>query len=101
MAENKETDPTLDVDYIARLSRMALSGDELATIESQLKDILTYVDQLKKLDVEGIEPTQHAVPVSNVMRPDQAEPWDIHAEAMKNAPAHHQGQFVLPRIVES
>lgn len=101
MSLSSQSNHELDVEYIASLSRMALSEAELAIFETQLQDILGYVDQLKKLDVEGIEPTQHAVPVTNVMRPDVAEPWDVHAEAMNNAPAHHQGQFVLPRIVES
>ena len=91
----------LDVDYIAGLSRMELSSDELATFERQLGDILRYVDQLKALDVTGIEPTQHAVSVSNVMRPDVVEPCDVLDAAMKNAPAAHQDQFVMPRIVES
>jgi aspartyl-tRNA(Asn)/glutamyl-tRNA(Gln) amidotransferase subunit C len=101
MSLSSQSNEELDVEYIARLSRMALSEEELSIFQTQLNDILGYVDQLKNLDVEGIEPTQHAVPVTNVMRPDIAEPWDVHAEAMDNAPADRQGQFVLPRIVES
>ena len=101
MTNPKPSAHDLDVDYIARLSRMELTDEELATIEAQLEDILGYVDQLKQLDVDGIEPTQHAVPVSNVMREDRAEPWDVLKQAMENAPADHQDQFVLPRIVES
>lgn len=101
MSLSSQSNQEVDVEYIARLSRMALSEEELSIFQTQLKDILGYVDQLKSLDVEGIEPTQHAVPVTNVMRPDIAEPWDVHDEAMDNAPAHRQGQFVLPRIVES
>jgi len=101
MASHEQPTTDLDVAYIARLSRMALTEDELSTFEKQLGDILGYVDQLKKLDVDGIEPTQHAVPVSNVMRADKAEPWDVLSQAMENAPADHQHQFVMPRIVES
>ncbi len=88
MISNDQPTNDLDVAYIARLSRMALTEEELSTFEKQLSDILGYVDQLKKLDVDGIEPTQHAVPVSNVMRADKAEPWDVLKQAMVNAPAN-------------
>lgn len=86
--------------YIAQLARIALDPEEIDLFQQQLEDILGYVHQLNEVNVEGIEPTQHSVPVENVMRDDEPEVCDVHESAMKNAPAAHQGQFVVPRIVE-
>lgn len=91
----------LDIDYLCRLSRIHPAETLKQRLGGQLQGILHYVRQLEELDVEGIEPTQHAVPVSNVMRPDVAMPVDIHEEAMDNAPSSSMGQFLVPRIVEA
>lgn len=89
-----------DIRHIAKLARLDLSDTEVALFEDQLKDILTYIDQLNEVDVSNIEPTQHSAPVSNVMRDDHAKPWDVFDPSMENAPVAHKGQFVVPRIVE-
>ena len=62
--------------------------------------ILGYVEKLKELDVSGIEPTSHAVPLSNVSRPDEARPSLTNEDALRNAPAKNNGLFIVPKIVE-
>jgi aspartyl-tRNA(Asn)/glutamyl-tRNA(Gln) amidotransferase subunit C len=91
---------SFDVQYVARLARLALTPAEEKTFGSQLGRILDYVAQLKELEVAGIEPTAHAVPLVNVTRPDVVEPSLPHAEAMRNAPAQANGLFLVPKIVE-
>ncbi len=91
---------SFDVQYVARLARLALTPAEEKTFGSQLGRILDYIAQLKELDVAGIEPTAHAVPLVNVTRPDVVEPSLPHAEAMRNAPAQANGLFLVPKIVE-
>jgi len=91
---------SFDVQYVARLARLALTPAEEKTFGSQLGRILDYVAQLKELDVAAIEPTAHAVPLVNVTRPDVVEPSLPHAEAMRNAPAQANGLFLVPKIVE-
>ena len=66
--------PELDVRYIARLARLELSDDEVSRFQSQLGDVLTYVEALRKVDVSGVEPTAHASAVFNVFRPDEVQP---------------------------
>jgi aspartyl-tRNA(Asn)/glutamyl-tRNA(Gln) amidotransferase subunit C len=91
---------SFDVQYVARLARLALTPAEEKTFGSQLGRILDYIAQLKELEVAGIEPTAHAVPLVNVTRPDVVEPSLPHAEAMRNAPAQANGLFLVPKIVE-
>jgi len=91
---------SFDVQYVARLARLALTPAEEKTFGAQLGRILDYVAQLKELEVAAIEPTAHAVPLVNVTRPDVVEPSLPHAEAMRNAPAQANGLFLVPKIVE-
>lgn len=90
----------IDVEYVAHLARMQLSPDEARTFEVQLNHILDHVQTLSRLDVEGVEPTAHAVPVHNVFREDVVSASLDHEEAMKNAPQQRSGLFIVPRILE-
>ena len=90
----------MDIEYVARLARLSLSKEELATFAPQLKDILDYVDKLQELDVEGIEPTAHAIPVENVFREDNPDACLERDEVLANAPATNQGHFEVPPIIE-
>ena len=60
-------------------------------------DILKYVDKLNELDVEGVEPTAHAVPLTNVLREDKPRESLSHEAAMRNAPKTSSGLFIVPK----
>ena len=92
--------PELDVRYVARLARLDLTEAEAAQFQAQLTDVLGYIAALDRLDVTGIEPTAHAEEIHNVTRPDAARPGLATAEAMANAPARSDGQFLTVRVVE-
>jgi aspartyl-tRNA(Asn)/glutamyl-tRNA(Gln) amidotransferase subunit C len=89
-----------EVEHVARLARLALSEAELARMQEQLSAILGYIDTLRALDVEGVEPTSHAVPVVNVMRDDDTRPCLSREDAMANAPDPAGEFFRVPRIIE-
>ena len=89
-----------DLQHAVKLARIELTPEEEARLGSQLGDILKYVDKLNELDVKGVEPTAHAVPLTNVMREDKVQPSLSHADAMRNAPQKSNGLFVVPKIVE-
>ena len=89
-----------DVDHVARLARLALGDEEKARMREQLSAILTYIDKLKELDVEGVEPTSHAVPLVDVMRDDDVVPGRPRDEMMQNAPDRAGDFFRVPRIIE-
>jgi aspartyl-tRNA(Asn)/glutamyl-tRNA(Gln) amidotransferase subunit C len=75
-----------EVKAVAHLARLELSDDELAAMTRQLGAILDYVAQLQQLDVDGVEPLAHALPVSNVFRDDEPAPSLPVEEALANAP---------------
>jgi len=92
---------TLDeVEHVARLARLALDVDEKQQVRRQLDAILGYIEQLRRVDTAGIEPTAHVLPLVNVMRDDEVRP-SYPADAMlANAPDAFDGQFRVPRILE-
>lgn len=92
--------PEIDIKYVAHLARIALAPDEEKKLSSQLGNILGYIEKLKELDVTGVEPTAHAVPMVNVTRADEIRPSLLHDEALRNAPAKANGLFIVPKIVE-
>jgi aspartyl-tRNA(Asn)/glutamyl-tRNA(Gln) amidotransferase subunit C len=89
-----------DVEHVARLARLALSEAERARMREQLTVILRYIDKLKPLDIEGVEPTDHVVPLVNVMREDAVEPSLPRDAMMANAPEPAGEFFRVPRIIE-
>jgi aspartyl-tRNA(Asn)/glutamyl-tRNA(Gln) amidotransferase subunit C len=89
-----------DVKYVAHLARIALTPAEEDKFGAQLSHVLGYIEKLNQLDVSGIEPTAHAVPLTNVVRPDEVQPSLSNEEALRNAPAKANGLFLVPKIVE-
>jgi aspartyl-tRNA(Asn)/glutamyl-tRNA(Gln) amidotransferase subunit C len=90
----------IDIKYVAHLARIALSPEEEKKLAAQLGGILGYIEKLKELDVNNVEPTAHAVPMVNVTRADKTRPSLPHEEAMRNAPRQTNGLFIVPKIVE-
>ena len=90
----------IDIKYVAHLARLHLTPDEEKKFGAQLGNILGYIEKLKELDVASVEPTAHATPMVNVMRPDEVRPSLPHNDALRNAPAQANGLFIVPKIVE-
>jgi aspartyl-tRNA(Asn)/glutamyl-tRNA(Gln) amidotransferase subunit C len=89
-----------DVRYVARLARLDLSDEEIAKFQSQLGQVLSYVEQLKEVDVSGVEPTAHAQQVTNVFRSDEPRESLEQKEALTNAPRAANGLVVVPKVIE-
>jgi aspartyl-tRNA(Asn)/glutamyl-tRNA(Gln) amidotransferase subunit C len=90
----------IDIKYVAHLARLSLTAEEEQKMEKQLGDVLGYIEKLKEVNVEGVEPTAHAFPLVNVTRPDEIRPSLTQNEALRNAPATANGLFMVPKIVE-
>lgn len=88
------------VDHVARLARLDLSEDERERMQKELTVILGHADKIQALDLDGVPPTSHALPLSNVMRADEVRPSLPQEEALANAPAAEDGRFRVPRIIE-
>jgi aspartyl-tRNA(Asn)/glutamyl-tRNA(Gln) amidotransferase subunit C len=89
-----------DIHYIAHLARLSLSSEEEQKLSAQVGQILGYIEKLKEVNVEGVDPTAHAFPLVNVVRPDELRPSLSSEEALRNAPATANGLFIVPKIVE-
>jgi aspartyl-tRNA(Asn)/glutamyl-tRNA(Gln) amidotransferase subunit C len=90
----------INVKYVAHLARLALTSEEETKLAAQLGNILGYIEKLSELDVTGVEPTAHAVPMVNITRADEVRESLSHAEALRNAPRQANGLFIVPKIVE-
>lgn len=90
----------LDVRYTAQLARLELSEAEAARFQSQLSQVLTYVEKLKEVDVSGIEPTAHTSAVQNVFRADESRDWFSATEALSNAPRQANNLFIVSKVIE-
>ena len=89
-----------DVRYVAQLARLDLSDAEISRFQNQLGQVLSHVEQLKKVDISSVEPTAHANAVENVFRTDSSRPWFAPETALKNAPRSANGLFIVPKVIE-
>jgi aspartyl-tRNA(Asn)/glutamyl-tRNA(Gln) amidotransferase subunit C len=88
-----------EVAHLARLSRLALTDDELDHFAVQLDQIISAVAHVQEVAAEGIPLTSHAVPVTNVFRDDVVVPTLGPDKALDQAPAVEQQRFRVPRIL--
>ncbi len=92
--------PDLDVGYVARLARLELSEAEIAEYQTQLSDVLKFVEALRQVDVSEVEPTAHASAVFNVFRADAPAPSFPPVVALSNAPRQANDLFVVPKVLD-
>ena len=89
-----------DVQHVALLSRIELSEEELEMFSSQLGDILEYVEKLRELDAENVEPMLSVMGIQDVLREAVPRPSLTHEEALANAPDSGKTSFRVPTVVE-
>jgi aspartyl-tRNA(Asn)/glutamyl-tRNA(Gln) amidotransferase subunit C len=88
-----------EVAHLARLSRLALTDDELDRFAGQLDVIIGAVARVQEVAAAGIPPTTHAAELSNVFREDVLQPCLSADVVLAQAPAAEQGRFKVPRIL--
>ena len=88
------------VTRIARLARLRIAPEDQERMVGELNGILTWIEQLRAVDVDGVEPMTSVVAMDLVQRDDVVTvPGDPDA-VLANAPAKEHGFFVVPRVVE-
>jgi len=85
---------------VGTLSRIRLTPEEVEKFSSQLSGILDYVDKLRELDTQGVEPLAHALPIHNVLRPDEPRPGLAPEQALAGAPQADGDFFRVPRVLD-
>jgi aspartyl-tRNA(Asn)/glutamyl-tRNA(Gln) amidotransferase subunit C len=88
-----------EVAHLARLSRLALSDQELDHFAGQLDVIIASVARVQEVAAEGIPPATHALPMTNVFRDDVPVPCLGAQAALDQAPASDLERFRVPRIL--
>ena len=86
--------------HLAKLARLELSDDELATYATQLEVILESVDKIREVAAAAVKPMSHAVGLTNVFRKDETKPSLDRAEVLAQAPAAQDDRFRVPRILD-
>ncbi len=97
--DGNKTD-NIDVAYVANLARLELNDQEKITFQSQLDSIVGYCSKIRELDLAGIEPTSHAVPIYNIFRDDDVKDSIARDAVLRNAPSASSEQFLVPVIIE-
>src|SRR5262245_10701925 len=87
-----------DVRTTARLAHLALSDAELQQLTTELLSVLDHAAALQAIDVSGVPPTTHAVPLPCPLREDRVGPHDAVESALRNAPARESSFFAVPAI---
>lgn len=88
------------VEYTAHLARIELGDKELEKLSTQLDSILDFIDTLKKVSIEGVPPTSHALPINNVLREDSPAPSLPAEKTFSNAPSRKNNFFTVPKVIE-
>jgi aspartyl-tRNA(Asn)/glutamyl-tRNA(Gln) amidotransferase subunit C len=89
-----------EVAHLARLSRLAVTEQELDRFAGQLDVILQSVARIGDVAADDIPPTSHSVPLTNIYRDDVVTPCLTQEEALSGAPDSAEGRFRVPRILE-
>ena len=88
------------VKNVAKLARLGLTEEEVEVLRDQLSVILENIAILQKVDVSGVSPTAHASRLSNIMRPDVAEPSYPPEVLLANAPAQEDNCLKVRAVLE-
>jgi aspartyl-tRNA(Asn)/glutamyl-tRNA(Gln) amidotransferase subunit C len=86
--------------HLARLSRLALSDDELDRYAGQLDVIIAAVARVSEVAGADVPPTSHALPLTNVFRADEVRPSLSPEAALSGAPAAEGMRFRVPRMLD-
>jgi aspartyl-tRNA(Asn)/glutamyl-tRNA(Gln) amidotransferase subunit C len=85
---------------VAHLARIAVADDEVEALQGELNAILAFVEQLKEVDVEGVEPMTSVTPMAMKARVDAVTDGGIPDAILQNAPAREDHFFLVPKVVE-
>ncbi|MCK4908959.1 MAG: Asp-tRNA(Asn)/Glu-tRNA(Gln) amidotransferase subunit GatC [Planctomycetes bacterium] len=88
------------IDHIAALGRLKFTDQQKKIFIGQFSKILEYVEKVKSVDINKIEPLVHTFDQHNVFRPDENKPSLTREQALSNAPEQTKGFFKVPRVIE-
>ena len=88
------------IEYVGILAKLELSEEDKKNAQKDMTEMLHYIDKMKELDTEGVEPMSHVFSYNNVMRDDVVTNGDGSVDTLMNAPMRVADTFVVPKTVE-
>ena len=88
------------VDKLAHLARLKFGASEKEEIKNDLQKMISFVEKLNELDLEGVDPLLHISEEINVLREDEVKGSISREEALKNAPLHDEQFFKVPKVIK-
>jgi aspartyl-tRNA(Asn)/glutamyl-tRNA(Gln) amidotransferase subunit C len=88
------------VKRIAHLARIRLDDGEVAPLEAELNAILAWVEQLREVDTDGVEPMTAVIPNALRWRDDVVDDGGYPDRVLANAPQAEFGFFAVPKVIE-
>ena len=85
---------------LAKLARLSVNDNQLNSLEKDLKSILRFIDQLKEINTEDIDPTSNSLDQKLILRDDIVENTLSNEDLLKNVPESELGFFVVPKVIE-
>ena len=88
------------IEKLAHLARLKFNDAEKEEIKYDLQRMISFVEKLNELDLEGVEPLVHMTDEINVLREDEVKGSISREEALKNAPLHDDQFFKVPKVIK-
>ncbi|MCK9574258.1 MAG: Asp-tRNA(Asn)/Glu-tRNA(Gln) amidotransferase subunit GatC [Candidatus Omnitrophica bacterium] len=88
------------VEYVANLARIGINPGETEYLSSQLSKILDYIDKLKELNVDNVEPMRGLNLANNIFRKDEVVDSAVCEDILKNSPSREGNYFKIPKVIE-
>ncbi|MBS1760158.1 MAG: Asp-tRNA(Asn)/Glu-tRNA(Gln) amidotransferase subunit GatC [Bacteroidetes bacterium] len=88
------------IDKLANLSKLNFNGNEKQEIKNDLQRMISFVEKLNELNLDGVAPLLHLSSEINVLREDAIKGSISREEALKNAPLHDNRFFKVPKVIK-
>lgn len=85
---------------VAKLARIAVPDENLPALAGELSHILSFMEQLNEVDVDGVEPMTSVTPMRLKRRQDGVTDGNMQDKILSNAPDAREGFFAVPKVVE-
>lgn len=89
-----------DIHAIAHLARLKIDDNKIDKISNDMKNILSFVDQLQAADTTGVEPMAHPMDAAQILRSDEVTEINQREKFQQVAPSTEDGLFLVPQVIE-
>jgi aspartyl-tRNA(Asn)/glutamyl-tRNA(Gln) amidotransferase subunit C len=87
------------VDKLAKLAKLRFDDNEKIEIKTDLQRMISFVEKLNELNLEGVQPLLHMSEETNVLREDEIKGSVSRDKALQNAPLHDEQFFKVPKVI--